>query len=407
MRPPRARRAATLACAATLAAAGCGDGAPRGARTRPPDAEFLVVTADSTYWVTSGAAGVRLRGSPLALTQYDGRFHEIYVTDDDHSYYDALFVGQRIYRRDLVSGDSAAVFDDATVRRLAERYGARHPDAEPLTPDEPASDDPAEVATAEVVILDAHGPYLSFEHHADVDVDAEEEVHATRRGVIDLRTGREVGLAALFGEDGARRASAAGRAAFRAALDSVRASHDRRAPRAAAALANFAFDERSFSLTAQGASPAVAFLVPGRGRLAEGLTLPLPAVAVREPAWWGAVRKSLPSRSDSLADVWQRGAYAVHAFYPAAGEAATLVLSDRANRRWPFGRLSSAALRLHWLDGGAIDSLARRGLARAFEESVFYSEEVRTVKRGTKHEGRGTRGRRDGLPRLVRFQRAR
>jgi hypothetical protein len=384
MRPSRAPRAALHPLVAALAAslvAGCGDSGPRAPAARPPAAEFLLATADSTYWVTSGAQGVRLRGSPLALTRYDGRFHEIYVADDDHSYYDALFVGQRIYRRDLVTGDSTAVFDDGMVRELAVRYGERHAGAEPLAPDEPASDDPREVATAEVVILDAHGPYLSFEHQADVDVDGEEEVHSTRRGVIDLRNGREVGLAPLLGEEGARRAAAAGRAAFEAALDSVRASHDRRAPRAAAALANFAFDERSFSLTAAGQRPAVSFLVPGRGRLAEGLALPLPPVAVREPAWWKAVQGTLPARSDSAADVWPRDAYAVHAFYP-AGEPATLMLSDRANHRWTFGRLSSPPLRIHWLDQGAIDPAARRGLARAFEESVFYSDEVRSVGRG-------------------------
>lgn len=393
----RARRAAVLSYAATaaLATAACDD-RKGGTAARPPAAEFLVATADSTYWVTSGAGGVRLRGSPLALTRYEGRFHELYVADDDHSYYDALFVGQRIYRRDLVTGDSVAVFDDATVRRLARRYGARHPEAERLSPDQEASDDPRAVATAEVEILDAHGPYVSFEYRADVDVDGEEEVHSTRRGVIDLRTGAEARLATLFGEESAALAAARGRAAFAAALDSVRASHDRRARRAAAALANFVFDEESFSLAAEGQDPAVLFLVPGRGALAEGLALPLPPVAAPAPGWWGPLRETLPSRSEPQVDVWRRRGYAVSVRYGAPLDAARVVVSDSAGRRWAAGRLSSPALHIHWLDDGTLDPAARHGLARAFEESVFYSEEVRSVMNGGVSDQRPAAGGRPG-----------
>src|SRR5215211_4849688 len=63
----------------------------------PPRVEFLLSAGDSTYWVRGTAGGLRMRGSPMLLAHYGGRFFEVYVADDDRSYYDALFVGQRLY----------------------------------------------------------------------------------------------------------------------------------------------------------------------------------------------------------------------------------------------------------------------------------------------------------------------
>ena len=45
---------------------------------------------------------------------------------------------REVWRRDLVSGDSAVVLEDSTVVRLAGAYARTHPDAEPLAPDEDA-----------------------------------------------------------------------------------------------------------------------------------------------------------------------------------------------------------------------------------------------------------------------------
>jgi hypothetical protein len=402
--PPALRThcvAPVLAAAALSAvAAAC---ARDDADARPPAAEFLIASGDSTYWVAAGPGGVRLRRSPLALTRYNGRFYEVYVADDDRSYYDAVFVGQRVYRRDLLTGDSAAVFADTTVRALARRYGVRHPDAEPLTAEEEGMENPHTVATGEVDILDAHGPYLSYEYRADVDVDEEPEVHTTRRGVVDLRSGRPATLRGMFGDDGAALAVARGRRAYHDALDSIRASHDRRAARAAAALESFTFDERSYALTETGdRDPAVAFLVPGSGQRAAGLVLSLPPVPVPAPRWWGEVREALPERLDSVAgatrilglaaggaadrpnpvgDRWRRGTYDVLAAYDSTGESLLLALRDTAGHRWPIGRLAAPAHYVFWLDRGVTDSAARRGLTRAFDESALYSEDARTAGR--------------------------
>src|SRR3954462_8798305 len=79
-------------------------------RSLPPAAEFLLATQDSTFWVATRGDKIRVRGAPIILAQYDGRFFEVYLADDDRSYHDALFVGLRVYRRDLQQGDSTLVF---------------------------------------------------------------------------------------------------------------------------------------------------------------------------------------------------------------------------------------------------------------------------------------------------------
>jgi hypothetical protein len=367
-----------------LAAAACSGGR---ASAPPPAAEFLIAAGDSTYWVRSGPTGVRLRGSPLALARDGSRFYELYVADDDHSFYDALFVGQRIYRRDVVTGDSTLVFDDSTVARLARRYARRHPGAEPLGPNDEASENPHTVATGEVEILSVHGPYVSYEYHADVDVVDEDELHSTRRGVIDLRSGERATVATIFGDEGGTLVVGRGRRAYQATLDSVRARRDVRARRAAAALGSFAFDERSFGLVEIGREPGVGFLVPGTGQRGGGLALPLPAVPAPAPPWWGQVRELLPEGTpDSTRDRWRRGAYEVVAAYDSIGDTFRLLLHD-GRRSWSVGRLPGPAHHIFWLDSAVVDSTVRQGLARAFDESAFYSDQVRSVR------GSGSRGR--------------
>ncbi|HEX7123387.1 MAG TPA: hypothetical protein VF178_13510, partial [Gemmatimonadaceae bacterium] len=89
-------------CALVVATAGACGGVDRA----PPPASFLLVAGDSTFWVTSMAGETHVRRSPILLAFIDNAFHEVYVTDDDRSYFDAVIVGQRVYRRDLVRGDS-------------------------------------------------------------------------------------------------------------------------------------------------------------------------------------------------------------------------------------------------------------------------------------------------------------
>jgi hypothetical protein len=73
-----------------------------------------------------------LHPKPLVLAKYDGRFYEVYAADDDFSYSDALLLGERVYRRDLLSGDSVLVFSDTTVPRFATAYARTHPEDEDM-----------------------------------------------------------------------------------------------------------------------------------------------------------------------------------------------------------------------------------------------------------------------------------
>src|SRR3954468_5569471 len=77
------------------------DGSSTANAAPPPNAEFLVATQDSTFWVSTAGAKLRARGAPLTLAQFDGKFYEVFLADDDRSYRDALLVGLRLYRRDL------------------------------------------------------------------------------------------------------------------------------------------------------------------------------------------------------------------------------------------------------------------------------------------------------------------
>ena len=108
-------RAVVAAGVAVCAVVACTRRQEPRAAPPPPRADFLIAAGDSTFWVTTGPKGVRVRGSPLVLARYDGKFYEVYVADEDHSYYDAVFTSQRIYRRDLMTGDSVAVFLDSSV----------------------------------------------------------------------------------------------------------------------------------------------------------------------------------------------------------------------------------------------------------------------------------------------------
>src|SRR3954470_2688521 len=85
----------------------------------PPQAEFLLSAGDSSFWVTSANGSVRVRGAPLDVARVEGRLSELYVTDDDRSFGDAVLVGQRVYRRDLVTDDSILVYQDTIVPRVA------------------------------------------------------------------------------------------------------------------------------------------------------------------------------------------------------------------------------------------------------------------------------------------------
>ncbi|HEY0778231.1 MAG TPA: hypothetical protein VGD56_09720, partial [Gemmatirosa sp.] len=284
-RPVRRARVGVAAgiAAAVLAGVSCRGAAHRRAPT--PAAEFLAVAGDSTYWVTSGPGGVRVRSAPLFLTRWDGRLADVYVVDDGVRFDGAEFATVRVYRRDLLTGDSALVLADQEVPHLAARYAAAHPEARPLDDDDDPEDDPTLVAEHGVGLVAVHGPYVTIDLRTTVDRAGDAHSETLRRRVVDLRSGRPATLAALFGPTASAALVDAGRRAFaraRATLDTLQApaADDSARARARAALATLRFDPDNFGLVATpDGAPGVQFVV--RGGDADGVvTLALPPVAL-------------------------------------------------------------------------------------------------------------------------------
>jgi hypothetical protein len=345
----------------------------------PPSAEFLAIAGDSTFWVRSGPQGVRARGSPLLLARFGGRFHEVYVVDDDRSYSDAYIVGQVMYRRDLLRGDSLLVFDDTTIAGIERWYAREHPSDHPLEPEEDPAEDPHVSATSDLNPLDEHGPYLSIEYTADLTVTGSEDWHLARRGVIDLCDGHQASVADIFGARNAAYVVRRGRALFEQALDSVLHSRDDRAREAADAIGDFRFDSTSFTLVELDGAPAVEFVAPGHGSRAGGLTLPLPPIKAAAPSWWGDAERGMPTARSDSGDTWTHLAYRVESRPSADGMGARLAIVDSAGRTWSVAQLPAPVRRIYWLDGPPVDSATRRALAHAFDEAALYSEEARTA----------------------------
>lgn len=352
-----------------------------GSRTGVPATEFVVAAGDSSFWVRTAEGKVELvRRAPLVLARVDGRFYELFVTDADRSFADAVFVGQRLWRRDLVTNDSMVLFEDSVVPRRARAWARRHPDDVPLAPDEDENEHPAASITADVEVVDVLGGYVTYESYADLHDEDGSERHEVRRGVVDLRTGRPVTLANLVGDTARVRLVVAGRTALGAVFDSVRARRDPRARRAARALHGFAFDEESFALTALGREPGIAFLVPGRGAEAGGLAVPLPPLAAPVRSGWRAAREQLPEpvAGSRMVERWTRDGLEVLARYDAAETQVELVLRH-AGGDVRVGRLPAPASRLFWLDHPPLDDRTREALLRAFADADIYGEELRDV----------------------------
>ncbi len=393
---PELRRA--LVVAILLGVAAC-RAAPAADPAQVPAVDFVLSAGDSSYWVTSGGGAVRLRGAPLELARVDGRFYELYVVDDDRSYEEAVFVGQRIFRRDLITGDSLLVYEDTIVPRLAARYARLHPEDVRLQPNDETIDEPLWRITTTIDLAEVHGPFLSFSLHADVERDDADPWHTSRRGVIDLSTGRPATLERVAGGDVGRITRRRTLAAA-AMIDSVRAGGDRidRA-RPASLLRAYHLDPGSFAISVVDGQPAIAYALSGRGEGDEGHLLELPPIEIGEPAWWINAAPSMPVTStDGTRQIWRHGRYEVVARQDSSTNSARLLLRDSTSREWPVGTVPVPATRIYWLDRPPVDSASRRALLRAFDESALYDEEVRAASL--------RRPRSTSVPRLVRQRRA-
>jgi len=172
----------------------------------PPAAEFLVSAGDQTYWVRSDNSRVKVRGSPLILARSAGRYYEIFVSEIDRSFPRALLSGERVFRRELASGDSTIIYDDTTIVRMSEDYHRQHPSAPLLGPDDDPEDDVDVSAVGETYILNVLGPYVAIEHRLSVERPDDHDQDDTTRAVIDLRNGRPVALDRMLRDSTVREA---------------------------------------------------------------------------------------------------------------------------------------------------------------------------------------------------------
>ena len=364
----------TVALVATPAACN-GRGVPAAVQ----HADFIVTTGDSSYWVTSGPQGLRMRGVPMLLARVDGRYREIYVADDDRSFYDAVLVGAKLWSRDLVTGDSSQLFADTLVPTYAQSYAKSHPSEEPLGKNDDTADHPRTTVTADVDVLGVHGPYLSYEYRTDMDVvgDRDSNRHTARRGVLDLRTGQPVTVASLFGGETAGRVQHDASAEWKTARDSLLALRDRRSRRAQRAIASFEFDSNSFTIASRDGRPRVVYAVPGVAARGSLSALELAPRDVPVAPWWTTFRDELPTGPDSLLS-WKHGAVELRATLTSDGDVARLVLRDANRRDWRVGSVGAPVWRVLWLDAST-KAADRKALSRAFNDASMYSTDAHIV----------------------------
>lgn len=349
-----------------------------------PLAEFIVAAGDSAFWIRSDADGIRVRGAPLLLALVGGRFAELYVADDDQSFYDAVYLGQRLYKRDIITGDSMAVVSDTLMRLLARAYATANPDERPLAFDEEGSENPRTFASAEILVRDVMGPWVSFEYRTDVDIIGGTSSHGLRRGVVDLRTATVTTLEALFGRQQGRLAVAEGQRQWREMRDSMLVA----APDDALlreSLERLVFDPRSFVLLAEGRAPRVRFTLAQSGARFIAPAQELFPISVQAPAWWEGVREGYPITGDAVDPTeqrWPRPDYDVIA-RPVEGHTRprmAFALRDAGGQEWPLGFVPAAAQRIMWLDDSTLAAGTRAALVRAFDEAALYAEDTRVVR---------------------------
>lgn len=181
----------------------------------PPVAEFLVSAGDQTYWVRSDQSGLRVRGSPLILARTGGLYYELFVGEVDRSFAQALFSGERVFRRDLATGDSTMIYDDSSVVALATEYRRKHPGEPLLAPAEEPDDDVEIAAVGETDILNVLGPYVALEHRLSVQRPDDDGREDTTRAVIDLRNGKRVSFAHMLRDATAQESAGEGDIASR------------------------------------------------------------------------------------------------------------------------------------------------------------------------------------------------
>ena len=371
-----ARRHATL-CGLALVAMACTPAARTGAR---PDAEFLVVSDDSTAWVRSTPDTVIVRRAPMLLATLDGRLVEIYVAEEPVDFEGATFTVHRVYRRDLVRGDSTLVFADSTVLRDLLAYVRAQPAAERLQGDEePPSGTRA--LDASITPMEVVGSTLGLEVHVDRTI-GELGTHDTYRATVDLRSGRRLTLSAVVTPVSASRAlqQAASNLSGAVTLAGRRAGSVGKA--ASLALATLALDSLSFTLVRSGDSLAVQFMAHDEQVIDEARDthrFELEPIIVAPPSWWSGARLALPRLLPDSTERVELGRLSLDLRYDAENVAVIAARTTAGARA--VTRMRGPVRRVIAVSDSLIQPTGqwRRALERAFTESGYYSDEVRAA----------------------------
>lgn len=359
-----------------------GDGPPA---VPVPASEFVLSAGDSTFWIRTGADGISMRSSPLMLARADDRYFELYVTDQDQSVADAVFIGQQLWRRDLVTNDSALVFSDSSIFDLARSWRRGTLRGQEPHPDDYRFGEPLASASGELAVLDVVGPFVSYEWFSDVHPPGGPPTHRLHRGVLDVRTGRRVPLATLVGDSAARSLERRGELLLDATADSLVEDGIR--------AADFVFDPSSFSLGVANGAPVIAFLAPARaGAPGEAGGLPLSGLPARPLAWWDRVRSeraAAPEDGEQL-ERWELGEN-LHliAKRELEGDVALLLRMTSGNAgivmdsaalegtgEWVIGHVSPPVQRIYGLSRPPLREDVREALIRAFDDATRYQSPV-------------------------------
>ncbi len=353
---------------------------PTARSTARPAAEFLVVSDDSTAWVRTSADTVIVKRAPMLLATLGGRLVEIYVAEDPIAFAEATFLVTRVFRRDLVSGDSSEVFADSTVLRDALAYIRAHPTDERLEEDEPPAPG-ARSLEASITPMEVVGGTLGLEVHVDRTV-GELGTHDTYRATVDLTTGARLRLADLVTPASAATTVQLARQNLTAAVVLAGRRDGPVGKAASRALAALTFDSLSFTLTRAGDSLAAQFLAHDEQVIDEtrdSHRFSLEPVAMPAPAWWSAARSTLPRLlSDSSSRV-ELGTLSLDVAYDSE-EVALIAARTTAGPR-AVTRMRGPVRRVISIGDSVIQptGLWRGALERAFSESGYYSDQVRAA----------------------------
>ena len=249
------------------------------------------------------------------------------------------------------------------------------PDASGRTP--PDADEgianPQTSATAQLDILDVFGPYLSYEYHVDIRLPGRDDWHATRRGVLDLRNGKETDPGDLFGAERGRQIAAAARSQYETMRDSAERTRDAltgEERRALDRLERRQFDSRCFGLETVDGKLAITFGIPGAGEGPAGNLVELEPITVDSVRWWREASAGLAEHDSLDNDRWAGASYTVLARYDTSGHVGHLFLSDTSAREWPLGSALGPLRRIDWLDHPAPSDTERTALKRAFDQAA-------------------------------------